>query len=36
MAENKGLEKVARRVAERSELSKQTYQKGKEVADLPD
>lgn len=36
MAEDEELEKVARRIEERSELSKQTYKKGREAADLPD
>lgn len=36
MSEDEELEKVARRVAKRSKLSRQTYRKGKEVADLPD
>lgn len=30
------LERVARRIEQRSELSKQTFRKGAEVAHLPD
>jgi len=36
MDRDDGFEKVAERISSRSLLSKQTYRKGREVADLPD